>query len=670
MIINVPSEYPTIQLAIDNANPGDTINIEPGPYDISDGLVINKHLTINGNNHNNNPTRGGIRADETILNGQNTNRFIRIRDENITISGMTIISNGKTAIWYNGVDVVSNLCVENNIFDGNGECFGASTAASGNPNAINIFEFKNNLIKSNTLRMFSCYTGVKGTNFSITGNEIEQSLAGIHLATVENITISDNIISLGNPTFWGILLGIDISNINITNNDFTNSGFGISFWGETNILDHVNITYNKFFDISDASILIRQNEGQTTDSTKITVQFNTIDSKIVNNGTGTLDVTNNWWETIDGEIIDAIIEGDANHEPWLCEPPPTSWFSENGKCVCKISHSIIKFKQKITIITNNGNIIANAQNLEQSRCFCIGCICTDYSGNIFFTDPIQHSVFKITDGGIISLLAGQPGVSGHNNNFTTPSLEAKFNQPMGICSDQSGGIFICDTGNNQIRKITESHVSWVAGSPDGSSGSDDGNINVARFNQPRGIDVDNSGRLCIADTANQVIRVINIPYVTTIAGKKGTTGNQPLWTNQPNTGIYGLNARFNNPLSLSTDANGNIYVADTDNYVIKKINTSGNVRVISGSGEFGTATGSAPSCKYQIINSISIGRKSTYPYVLDYNPDGLSRMIKIDENGKPYPERTIDTQHLDKYFCSVIHNHSGDLIVGTRWIHQ
>jgi len=160
--------------------------------------------------------------------------------------------------------------------------------------------------------------------------------------------------------------------------------------------------------------------------------------------------------------------------------------------------------------------------------------------------------------------------------------------PAGIARAASGDLFIADTVNNLIRRVTPAgDVSTVAGGPAGfvdATGAD------ARFNTPEGIAVDAAGVLYVADTQNHVIRKIALAgtdaTVTTLAGTPGQRGF---------VDANGNAAKFDSPHSLAVDAVGNVYVADSGNHAIRRISASGDVTTIAGRpGAIGVATGPLP----------------------------------------------------------------------------
>ena len=194
-------------------------------------------------------------------------------------------------------------------------------------------------------------------------------------------------------------------------------------------------------------------------------------------------------------------------------------------------------------------------------------VCRDKSGNLFFVDKGKHFVYKVDKTtGGLSILAGN-GVAGYSGNGNSATL-ASLKNPTGICIDKNGNIFIADTYNNCIRKVnTVGVITTIAGNGNQGFGGDNGNARNALLNRPFGVQVDNDGNLYIADTYNNRIRKVDISgTITTIAGD-------------------GSSQSLNLPYAITLDNNGTIYIADTYNYLIKKTGIfGGTLTTIAGNG--------------------------------------------------------------------------------------
>lgn len=286
------THFSTIADGINAVDAGGTVNVNPGIYYHT--TPITKSVVLKGPNAANNPTSSGTRLDEAIIDGGSTSRFMRIRSDNVKIEGFKIISDSKTAVWINGADLVRNLYIINNIFDGNNEAFATSAAAAGNPNAISNIYFQNNVVKNNTARAISSYV-ISVTDIEVTGNEFLGQL-GVQLAFTNGATISNNKFCLNNPDYWSLLFADDVQNINVISNDFMSARSGISFYQEKEIIGNVVIKDNTFTSIGeDGAVHVRPG---VTGIHYITIENNKFPGNILganNLGIGTLNASLNWW---------------------------------------------------------------------------------------------------------------------------------------------------------------------------------------------------------------------------------------------------------------------------------------------------------------------------------------------------------------------------------------
>ncbi|MEN3363293.1 MAG: hypothetical protein V7606_567 [Burkholderiales bacterium] len=181
-----------------------------------------------------------------------------------------------------------------------------------------------------------------------------------------------------------------------------------------------------------------------------------------------------------------------------------------------------------------------------------------------------------------------PVVGGVGITTETVATQARFNVPRGLAIDADGNTYVVDSGNSTIRKITPAGtVTTIAGTP-GATGSSDGAGAAARFNSPSNIAVDAARNLYVADTGNHTVRKITpAGVVTTLAGTVATRGDAD--------GV-GASAQFNQPWGIAADAAGNVYVADTGNSLVRKITPAGAVSTLAGTrGQRGTTDGDRAS---------------------------------------------------------------------------
>jgi sugar lactone lactonase YvrE len=235
-------------------------------------------------------------------------------------------------------------------------------------------------------------------------------------------------------------------------------------------------------------------------------------------------------------------------------------------------------------------------------------VACDTSGNVYVADTNNHTIRKIVvSTGVTTTLAGLAGSIGSTDGTGSA---ARFNFPNGVACDTSGNIYVA--GDGTIRKIVASTgvVTTLAGLA-GSTGSDDGTGSAARFIGPNGITCDTSGNIYVTNGFRGTIRkiVASTAVVTTIAGSAGSTGS---------TDGTGSAARFNLPVGITCDTAGNIFVADSDNYTIRKIVAStGVVTTIAGlAGSFGSANGSGSVARFNFPTGVACDTVGTI-YVAD-----------------------------------------------------
>ena len=217
-------------------------------------------------------------------------------------------------------------------------------------------------------------------------------------------------------------------------------------------------------------------------------------------------------------------------------------------------------------------------------------VAVDVDGNVYVADTYNFSIRKITPAGVVTTLAGN-GNYGYADGVGAGAL---FYIPKGIEVDPAGNVYVADENNQRIRKITPTGtVTTLAGS---TSGSTDGDVSVAKFSNPGGIAIDADGNLYIGDTGNHRIRKITpAGVVSTIAG-----------STQGITDADGSAARFNKPTGVVVDDDGNIYVADDDNERIRKVTPSGTVTTIAGGFAPGFTDGVAEDAQFRSPTGVAL----------------------------------------------------------------
>jgi centrosomal CEP192-like protein/NHL repeat-containing protein len=257
----------------------------------------------------------------------------------------------------------------------------------------------------------------------------------------------------------------------------------------------------------------------------------------------------------------------------------------------------------------------------------VGGVASDTTNNIFIADPSNHTIRKAVPGGNIQTVAGRPGQDGYGANgglATLASLEA----PNGVFLDKAGNIFIADTGNHVIREVPNSNITsfgitmtagniyTIAGTaPTGPPlvvhsgyGGDNGPAIAALLNTPEALFVDTNGNLFIADTMNHAVREVPAKNTTSFgiamtAGNIYTVAGKP-----PNMGFsvdatLSTAAQLNQPWSIFVDGFGDLFIADSNNHVVREVPaltstsmTAGNIYTLAGTpGQFGFSNDGTPA---------------------------------------------------------------------------
>jgi hypothetical protein len=208
----------------------------------------------------------------------------------------------------------------------------------------------------------------------------------------------------------------------------------------------------------------------------------------------------------------------------------------------------------------------------------------DGAGNVYVADQDNHTIRKITPAGVVSTLAGSAGVTGSTDGT---GAAARFSGTAGVAVDGAGNVYAAEFVNSTVRKITAAGVVTTLAGTAGVTGSADGTGAAARFNTPFGVATDSAGNVYVADTINHTIRKITpAGVVSTLAGTAGVTGS---------TDGTGAAARFNSPGGVAVDGAGNVYVADGSNHTIRKITSAGVVSTVVGvAGQPGFVPGALP----------------------------------------------------------------------------
>jgi ribosomal protein S11 len=254
-------------------------------------------------------------------------------------------------------------------------------------------------------------------------------------------------------------------------------------------------------------------------------------------------------------------------------------------------------------------------------------VAADSQGNIYVTDSVNNTIRKITPGGTVTTIAGQIGVKGSTDGTGT---NASFYLPTGIAVDTNGNLYVADEFNDTIRKITPVGTNWVVSTLAGQvgmAGLIDGQGTNAQFATPTGVAVDSAGNVYVADVANDVIRQINpAGFVSTIAGQPHHPGHTDGTNNA---------AQFYMPFGITVDAVTNIYVTDGVNETVRKlvpVATGWAVSTIAGQvTNAGSADGVGTNAQFNGPAGIVISGGSTL-YVADDNNNTIRKLTLTGTN--------------------------------------
>ena len=253
-------------------------------------------------------------------------------------------------------------------------------------------------------------------------------------------------------------------------------------------------------------------------------------------------------------------------------------------------------------------------------------VAVDSSGNIYIADDLNQRIRKVTAStGVITTVAGN-GTAGYSGDGSA-ATSAEINSPAGVAVDSSGNIYIADTSNNRIRKVTIStgKISTVAGNGTAGFYGDGGAATSAMLSSPYGVAVDANGNIYIADYSNQRIRkVTSTGIISTVAGN-GTQGYS-------GDGGAATSAELNNPEGVALDSSGNIYIADRWNNRIRLVTIStGKITTAAGSGPWGYTGdgGPATSAKLTYPDGVAVDAYGNI-YIADSGNSAIRKVFAFD----------------------------------------
>jgi sugar lactone lactonase YvrE len=249
-------------------------------------------------------------------------------------------------------------------------------------------------------------------------------------------------------------------------------------------------------------------------------------------------------------------------------------------------------------------------------------VAVDASGNLFIADTGDQRIRKVSTNGIITTVAGNG--AGSYSGDGGPATNASLNAPYGVAVDASGNLFIADNLNSCIRKVsTNGIITTVAGNGTWGYSGDGGPATNAQLHFPDGVAVDASGNLFIADSGNQRIRRVDTNgIITTVAGNGsgGYSGDSGAATK----------ASLHAPYHMAVDASGNLFIADLYNSRVRKVSTSGIITTVAGNGTWGYSGDGGAATNASLADPVGVAvDASGNLFIADYTK-GRIRMVSTD----------------------------------------
>ncbi len=287
--------------------------------------------------------------------------------------------------------------------------------------------------------------------------------------------------------------------------------------------------------------------------------------------------------------------------------------------------------------TGGGSFSGDGGQATAAQIFGATGVALDRAGNLYIADAGNHRIRRVNPLGVISTVAGT-GTSSFGGDGGQATA-AQFSFPLDIAVDGAGNLYIADNQNHRIRRVDASgNISTVAGTGTSGFSGDGGQATAAMLNDPIGVALDGAGNLYIADQSNHRIRRVDASgNISTVAGA-GTAGFS-------GDGGAAAVAELDDPLGVALDGAGNLYITDSDNNRIRRVDASGNISTIAGTGTAGFSGDVGPAIAAELNNpqGIAVDSASRYIYFSDTDNHRVRRIAGVAEPAPP-PEEEEDGQ--------------------------